>query len=99
MAIKRFNIKDRFSSTRYALLNDFVMALNPLEADHNVPIILTDNSTPLRLIKIFVRLFSIILTTSFGRNVAIYSIKARSSIGNDINKVTKKRRKGNNDKG
>src|SRR5699024_11583290 len=92
------NIEDRASSRRYALLKDFVMALTSFEADHNVPIILTDNSPPLRLFKMFVRLFSIILTTSFGRSAAIYSIKARSSIGKNPNIVTKKRRKGNNDK-
>src|SRR5699024_7736876 len=93
-----FNIKERFSSTRYALLNDFVIALNPLEADHNVPIILTDSHPPLRLFKIFVKLLSIILTTSFGRNAATYSIKARSSIEKKTNNITKKSKKGNDDK-
>src|SRR5690625_4527076 len=60
IAIILATIKDRFSSTRYARLNDFVIAFIPFDADQIVPIIPIDNNPPLRLLTRCVKLESII---------------------------------------
>src|SRR5690625_4849593 len=81
IAISLPSKKLRLGSTLYALLNDFVIALNPFEADHNVPRILIDNKLPLRLFITWVKFWSIIWTTSPGKYSANTSMTSRSSIG------------------
>src|SRR5699024_4187693 len=93
--INLFTINDRSSSTSYALLNDFVIALTPFDADHNVPSIPTDKRPPLLLPTMSDKFDSIILTISSGKNEDKNCITDSPFTGKKPINVTMNNKKGN----
>src|SRR5699024_7751114 len=65
--INLFTSNDRSSSTSYAMLSDFVIALTPFDADQNVPRIPADQRPPRLLPSMSDKVDSNILTTSSGK--------------------------------
>src|SRR5690625_751116 len=81
IAMSRATIKERFSSTLYARLNAFVIALTPFDADHNVATIPIDNKPVCCALTHWLIFVLIKCVISVGAYVSINSMSIASLIG------------------
>src|SRR5699024_7077422 len=95
--IKRLKLIAPFSSPLLALLNDFVIALNPFEADHIVPRIPIESNPPLLLLTSVSKLSLIISETSPGKNESRNRMTDSLLRRIDPINVTRKGKDGNKD--